>query len=289
MDGNIERGENMLDASDRVRLFNQFWKPQNPKAVLLIVHGLKDHSSRYASLGEQLVSHGYAVYALDLRGHGKSEGERAFVGSFDDYLRDLDLFYDKVRRAEPGKPVFLFGHSMGGAIALLFALGRNPEIRGLVLSAPALKIPSDVSPLLVWFTKRLGGIAPKRSVFKLENKLFTRDLEALAAMNSDPLIYNKPHPARTATELLRAIDRIQKTMSSLMIPIMLMHGTADKITNPDGSRQLDEAALSTDKTLKLYQGHYHDLLHDLENSDVANDLLQWLDGHSDASGRTSKQ
>jgi len=279
----------MLDASDRVRLFNQFWKPQNPKAVLLIVHGLKDHSSRYASLGEQLVSHGYAVYALDLRGHGKSEGERAFVGSFDDYLRDLDLFYDKVRRAEPGKPVFLFGHSMGGAIALLFALGRNPEIRGLVLSAPALKIPSDVSPLLVWFTKRLGGIAPKRPVFKLDNKLFTRDLEALAAMNSDPLIYNKPHPARTATELLRAIDRIQKTMSSLMIPIMLMHGTADKITNPDGSRQLDEAALSTDKTLKLYQGHYHDLLHDLENSDVANDLLQWLDGHSDASGRTSKQ
>jgi len=289
VDGNIERGENMLDASDRVRLFNQFWKPQNPKAVLLIVHGLKDHSSRYASHGEQLVSHGYAVYALDLRGHGKSEGERAFVGSFDDYLRDLDLFYDKVRRAEPGKPVFLFGHSMGGAIALLFALGRNPEIRGLVLSAPALKIPSDVSPLLVWFTKRLGGIAPKRPVFKLDNKLFTRDLEALAAMNSDPLIYNKPHPARTATELLRAIDRIQKTMSSLMIPIMLMHGTADKITNPDGSRRLDEAALSTDKTLKLYQGHYHDLLHDLENSDVANDLLQWLDGHSDASGRTSKQ
>jgi len=279
----------MLDASDRVRLFNQFWKPQNPKAVLLIVHGLKDHSSRYASLGEQLVSHGYAVYALDLRGLGKSEGERAFVGSFDDYLRDLDLFYDKVRRAEPGKPVFLFGHSMGRAIALLFVLGRNTEIRGLVLSAPALKVPSDVSPLLVWFTKRLGGIAPKRPVFKLDNKLFTRDLEALAAMNSDPLIYNKPHPARTATELLRAIDRIQKTMSSLMIPIMLMHGTADKITNPDGSRQLDEAALSTDKTLKLYQGHYHDLLHDLENSDVANDLLQWLDCHSDASGRTSKQ
>ncbi len=279
----------MLDASDRVRLFNQFWKPQNPKAVLLIVHGLKDHSSRYTSISEQLATHGYAVYALDLRGHGKSEGERAFVGSFDDYLRDLDLFYDKVRRAEPGKPVFLFGHSMGGAIALLFALGRNPEIRGLVLSAPALKIPSDVSPLLVWFTKRLGGIAPKRSVFKLDNKFFTRDLEALAAMNSDPLIYNKPHPARTAAELLRAIDRIQKTMSSLMIPIMLMHGTADKITNPEGSRQLDEAALSTDKTLKLYQGHYHDLLHDLENSDVANDLLQWLDGRSGASGRTSKQ
>ncbi len=278
-----------MEASDRVRLFNQYWKPQKPKAVLIIVHGLKDHSSRYASLSEQLVSHGYAVYALDLRGHGKSEGERAFVSSFDDYLRDLDLFYDKVRRTEPSKPIFLFGHSMGGAIALLFTLDRNPEIRGLALSAPALKVPSNVSPLLVWFTKRLGGIAPKRSVLKLDNKLFTRDMEALAAMTSDPLIYNKPHPAKTAAELLRAIERIQKTMPSLTTPIILMHGTADKITNPDGSRQLNEVALSKDKTLRLYEGHYHDLLHDLENSDVAGDLLQWLDGHSDSSSRTSKQ
>ncbi len=277
----------MLEASDRVRLFNQYWKPQNPKAVLLIVHGLKDHSSRYASLGEQLASHGYAVYALDLRGHGKSEGERAFVGSFDDYLRHLDLFYDKVRRIEPRRPVFLFGHSMGGAIALVFTLSRNPEIRGLVLSAPALKVPGNISPLLVWFTKPLGGIAPRRSVFKLDNKLFTRDIEALAAMNNDPLIYNKPHPARTAAELLRAIERIQKTMTSLTLPTIVMHGTVDKITNPDGSRQLNEVASSTDKTLKLYEGHYHDLLHDLGNSDVADDLLQWLDRHSDTSTRSN--
>jgi acylglycerol lipase len=285
----IEHEENMSEASDGIQLFNQYWRPQNPKAVLIIVHGLKDHSTRYASLAEQLVSHGYTVCSLDLRGHGKSEGERAFVNSFDDYLRDLDLFYDKVRRGEPGKPVFLFGHSMGGAIALLFTLSRNPEIRGLVLSAPALKVPSDVSPLLVWFTKRLGLIAPKRPIFKLDNKFFTRDVQALAAMNSDPLIYNKPHPARTAAELLRAIQRIQKTMSSLTIPVILMHGTADQITNPDGSRQLNQAALAKDKTMKLYEGHFHDLLHDLNNSDVASDLIQWLDNHSNAHGGTITQ
>jgi alpha-beta hydrolase superfamily lysophospholipase len=278
----------MMEGSDHVRLFNQYWRPQNPKAVLIIVHGLKDHSTRYANVAQQLVSHGYAVYASDLRGHGRSDGERAFVNSFEDYFRDLDLFYDQVRRKEPGKPIFLFGHSMRGAIALLFTLTRNSDIRGLILSAPALKVGSDVSPLLVWFTKRLAGIAPKRPVFKLDNKLFTRDPEALAAMNSDPLIYNKSHPARTAAEFLWAIERIQKTMTSLTIPIIMMHGTADRITNPDGSRQLNEVALSKDKTLRLYEGHYHDLLHDLGNSDVVNELLQWLETHSDASGRMGK-
>jgi alpha-beta hydrolase superfamily lysophospholipase len=285
MPADIEHEENMLEASDQVRLFIQYWKPQNPKAVLIMVHGLKDHSTRYAPVAQQLVTAGCTVYAFDLRGHGRSEGERGFVNSFGDYLRDFDLFYDQVRLKEQGNPIFLFGHSMGGAIALLFALTRNPGIQGLILTAPALKVGNDVSPLLVWFTKRLAGIAPKRPVFKLDNKLFPRDPEALATMNSDPLIYNKSHPARTAAELLRAIERIQKTMTSLTIPIIMMHGTADRITNPDGSHQLNAVALSKDKTLKLYEGHYHDLLHDLGNSDVANDLLQWLDRQLDASSR----
>lgn len=280
MSADIQHEENTFETFDKIRLFGQSWKPRDPKAVLIIVHGLKDHSTRYASLGEQLVDHGYAVYAFDLRGHGKSEGERAFVSSFDNYLRDLELFYEKVQRAETGKPIFLFGHSLGGAIALLFTLTHNSNTRGLILSASALKVPAGTSSLLIWFTKLLAGIAPKRGVFKLDNDLFTRDEDFLAAMNSDPLIYNKPHPAKTAAELLRAIDRLQKTMSSITIPVAMMHGTDDKITNPDGSRQLNETARSQDKTLKLYEGHYHDLLHDLGNSTVEEDLLRWLESHS---------
>lgn len=280
MFADIEHKEVTFEGSGGVRLFSQHWKPRNPKAVLIIVHGLKDHSSRYSSLAEELTGHGYAIYASDLRGHGKSEGERAFVNSFDKYLQDLEIFHERVRRMESGRPVFLFGHSMGGAIAILFALTRKPDISGLLLSAPALKVPSNVSSLLVWFTKRIAGIAPKRPLFKLDNSLFTRDSDFLAAMNSDPLIYNKPHPARTAAELLRAIDRIQKSMPNLTTPTVAMHGTDDKVTNPDGSRQLNEVAVSKDKTLKLYEGHYHDLLHDLGNSTVSEDILQWLESHT---------
>ena len=280
----IEHKEVTFDGSGGVRLFSQYWKPRNPKAVLLIVHGLKDHGSRYESLSEQLAAHGYAVFAFDLRGHGKSEGERAFVTSFDEYLHDLNIYYERVQHMESGRPLFLFGHSMGGAVALLYTLTRRPAIAGLLLSAPALKVPKNTSSLLVWLTKRIGGIAPRRPVLKLDNNLFTRDTDFLAAMNSDPLIYNKPHPARTAAELLRAIDRIQKTMSTLADPTVIMHGTDDKISNPDGSRQLDNVAVSKDKTLKLYEGHYHDLLHDLGNSNVSDDLLQWLETHTNAQG-----
>lgn len=284
MSADIEHKEITFEGSGGVRLFSQYWKPRNPKAVLLTVHGLKDHGSRYESLGEQLAGHAYAVFALDLRGHGKSEGERAFVRSFDEYLQDLEIFHDRIRHMESGRPVFLFGHSLGGAIALLYTITRKPAIAGLLLSAPALKVPANVSPLIVWLTKRIGGIAPKRPLFKLDNNLFTRDADFLAAMNADPLIYNKPHPARTAAELLRAIERIQKTMSTLEAPVVMMHGTDDKITNPDGSRQLEALAISKDKTLKLYEGHYHDLLHDLGNSSVSDDLFQWLEMHTHPPG-----
>ncbi len=281
MSGAIEHKESTIESSDHLHLFTQSWKTPFSKAVLIVVHGLKDHSSRYNSFAETLAANGYAVHSLDLRGHGKSEGERAFVKSFDDYLDDLGLFFDQVRREESDKPFFLFGHSMGGAIALLYSLTRNPNIKGLVLSAAATKLRPGDSFFIVNVTKLLGGITPKRQVFKLDNNLFTRDEDFLAAMNSDPLIYNEPHPARTAAELIRAIERVQKTMTSLTVPVVLLHGTADKITNPEGTRQLEERASSKDKTLKLYEGHYHDLLHDLGNTTVSDDILHWLDSHSD--------
>lgn len=270
--------EGLFDGTGGLKLFEQSWHPQgSAKGALIMVHGLKDHSSRYGDAAEQLAHRGYAVYAFDLRGHGRSEGVRAYTERFDDYLNDLQLFVARVQQREPGKPLFLFGHSMGGAIATLFTLTRKPELRGLILSGPALKPGSDVSGFLIATTKMLSGIAPHAAVLELDNKSFSRDSNVVAAMESDPFVYNKPMPARTAGELLGALDRIEHSMEALETPVLVMHGTLDRLTNPEGSKELVERASTDDKTLRLYEGVYHDLLHEPERVRILSEMTQWMD------------
>jgi alpha-beta hydrolase superfamily lysophospholipase len=166
---------------------------------------------------------------------------------------------------------------MGGAIVTLYALTKKPTLRGLVLSGPALKVGSDVSSFLVGVTKVLAAVLPGLPVLDLPNKNFSRDPKVVAGMDSDPLIYNKSGPARTAAELLRAIERIGEHMEEVSVPLIAMHGTADKLTNPEGSKELIRRASSTDKTLKLYDGYFHDLLHEPEKQVVFTDLANWMD------------
>lgn len=264
-----------------VRLYEQWWRPAgSPRAVVVLVHGLKDHSARYSAFAERLVGRGYAVHALDLRGHGMSLGERAFVNSFDEYLDDLDVFLDRVRQREPGKAIFLFGHSMGGAIVTLYALAHPTEIKGLVLSGAALKVGSDVSGFLVGATKIIADIGPDLPVMELADDAFSRDPAAVRDMVNDPLILHIKGPARTAEQVLSAIDRIQGSMESLTVPVLILHGTADRLTNPEGSQELAQRAKSSDKTLKLYPGLYHDLLHEPEKETVEGDIVGWIDARA---------
>ena len=274
----VNHQEGSFEGKGGVRLFEQSWQPQGSpaKAVLIIVHGLKDHSDRYAAVAERLVARGYAVHAFDLRGHGDSEGDRVWVSSFDDYLDDLALFVARVQQAEPGRPLFLFGHSMGGAIVTLFTLARAPQLRGLVLSGAALNT-DRVSGFLRGTTKVLGSIAPTLAVLKLDDEAFSRDPAVISEMKADPLVYDGAGPARTAKELLKAVERIQKRMEALAVPLLALHGGADAVTNPEGSRQLVQRARSTDKTLKIYDGLFHDLLHEPEKDKVTSDLCDWLD------------
>lgn len=267
--------------SDGVRLFEQSWQPAGGgKAVLVIMHGLKDHSSRYAALAEELVARGYAVHAFDLRGHGYSEGRRVWVDSFAQFVSDLDLFVQRVREREPGKPLFVFGHSMGGAIATTFVLDRKPAISGLVLSGAALQVTTDVTPFKLKATRWLGHSNPRLAVFKLPDEDFSRDAKMVAELRSDPAVYHGAGPARIAAEVLGAIENIQQHMEELTVPLLALHGTADKLTNPDGSKALVGRARATDKTLKLYPGVYHDLLHEPEQAQVRADIEAWLDAHA---------
>ena len=266
-----------------IELYEQSWRPKTrPKAAVIIVHGLKDHSDRYAATAVKLVAQGYAVHAFDLRGHGRSAGARVYVDSFSDYVADLAIFVDRVRAREPDRPIFLFGHSMGGAIATLYTIDKKPDLRGLVLSGAALKPGQSVSGPLIATTKVLAVLWPELPVLDLDLDQFSRDPAVVADAKKDRLVYQEPGPARTAAEVLRGIGRIQDSMAEVSPPLLILHGGADKVTDPEGSRQLKERARSSDKTLIVYDGLYHDLLHEPEKDKVFGDILSWLDARSAA-------
>lgn len=264
------------------QLFGQRWSPPDgrSRAVLVVLHGLKDHSGRYAELADAAVASGFDVWAYDQRGHGRSAGEREVIDSFDDYLADLDLFLTKVRAAAPGKPVFLFAHSMGGCVATLYTLRKHPPLAGLLLSGPAIEPTDDVSTALRGATHVLGAIVPGAPVFSLPTAKQSRDPQTIAADDADPLVSHGNGPAHTAAELLSAMGEIREGWDALDVPLLALHGTADLLTNPKGSQDLVAHAHSADKTLKLYPGLFHDLLHEPERAQVRGDIVAWLDGHA---------
>jgi len=261
-----------------VPLFRQTWSPSEgaPRAVLVVVHGLKDHSSRYAELAHALVPQGFAVVGFDLRGHGRSGGERVVVETFDEYIADLTSIVDDARAQYAGLPIFVLGHSMGGAITTLYALSTSTKPAGIVLSAPALKPGDDVSGFLIFVTGVLGTVAPGLGVLDLPNEKFSRDAAVVEDMGRDPLITQEPGPARTADELLGALARIEAEGASLDVPFLVMHGSDDVITNPEGSRSLHARAKAVDKTLSIFDGLWHDLMHEPERARVRTTVVDWL-------------
>jgi alpha-beta hydrolase superfamily lysophospholipase len=278
----VQHGWETFAGAADVKLFGQSWRPEAttpPRATVVIMHGLKDHSSRYAEFAEWLVARGFAVYAFDLRGHGNSDGNRVWVDRFEQYVQDLSGFIQRVREREPGRPLFLFGHSMGGAIVTLYTLTEKPDLRGLILSGPALKVTGDVSPFLIGATRFLSVLAPGLGVLDLPNPKFSRDPKVVRSMDEDPLIFQKKGPARTAAELLGAIAKIQAGMESISVPLLALHGTRDQLTNPEGSKELVAKARSADKKLELYDGSFHDLLHEPEGQRVRNDIVSWMEAH----------
>ncbi len=271
----VTHGEGSFEGARGVRLFEQWWAPEHgaPRAVLVIVHGLKDHSSRYAAFADRLAQHGYEVRAFDLRGHGSSEGARVYVSDFDEYAQDLDRFVARVR--QEGKPLFVLGHSMGGAIATGWVLTRKPALTGLLLTGAALR--AEVSGFTAGTTRFLGAVLPALAVFSLDLDQFSRDPRVAEQCKADPLIDRGNGPARTAAQLLNGIDFIRAHEEELTVPLLALHGGADPITPPDGSRELVRRAGSVDKTLKIYDGLFHDLLHEPEKQEVMADLAAWMD------------
>jgi len=260
-----------------LKIFTRSWHPSTgkPRAVVVIVPGFNSHSGYYQWVAEQLADHGLAVYALDLRGRGKSDGERFYVKTFTDYVSDVATFITVAKSQQPGLPVFLLGHSAGGVVSCLYTLDHQAEIAGLICESFAHELPAPDFALAV--LKGLSHVAPHAHVIKLNNADFSRDPKVVEAMNDDPLIAHEVQPTQTIAEMVRADERLKREFGLITLPVLILHGSADKAAKPSGSQHFYDMAGSIDKTLKLYAGHYHDLLNDIDKEIVMADIQQWID------------
>jgi alpha-beta hydrolase superfamily lysophospholipase len=275
--------QEMFDAADGRRLFEQHWLPGgDPRAHLAIVHGYAEHSGRYTHVGEALAARGYAVHALDLRGHGRSDGARAIVRSFDEFLLDMRAFTARVRERAGGRPVFLLGHSMGGAIvALELAVGR-PRLAGALLSGAVLPSPARGGRLARTIIGLIGRLFPRLPLIKLNAEHVSRDPDVVRRYDQDPLVYRGRIRAGMVAAMGRAVRYIEKHGASIDAPILIMHGTQDQLASPEGSQRLFDAIASSDKTLKLYEGLHHEILNEPEQAQVISDIVEWMDARSSA-------
>jgi len=266
-----------LKTCDDLTLFTQCWLPEErASAAIILSHGYAEHSGRYEEMARRLVSEGYAVYALDHRGHGLSEGARANVGVFREYVDDLQRFIEKVRETHPRPPRFLFGHSMGGLIAMQLVLEHPEKVEGVVVCAALIQNAVAVPPSLLRAADLVSALAPGLPVQKLDVTALSRDEAVVRAYQEDPLVYHGRIKARLGTEMLRAGPYVLVRAESIRVPLLLLHGTGDRIAHAQGSRDLLECVGSEDKTLKLYDGAYHEVFNDFSKEEAYRDLLVWL-------------
>lgn len=257
-----------------------------PRATVALVHGLAEHAGRYQAFAERLNAADIEVVAIDLRGHGRSPGERAWAERFDRYLDDADALVASAARENT--PLFLMGHSMGGAIAARYAIeraaARHASLAGLILSSPALAPGRDVPQWMLAMSRFISRVWPRFPALKIDAALLSRDPAVVAANRADPLVHHGSVPARTGAEILDAMRRIAAGRAALRIPVLVYHGTADKLTEPDGSRDFGAHVGSPDRTLTLYEGNYHETMNDLERERVIGALIDWIAARVPARG-----
>jgi acylglycerol lipase len=270
--------EEYLDGAGGLRIFTRSWHPEGKaRAVMVFVHGFNSHSGYYLWAAEQLIASGLAVYALDLRGRGKSDGERYYIDKFSEYQSDVDLLVKLARSREPGLPMFMLGHSAGGVIACNYVLDHQADFAGLVCESFAYQVPAPDFALSV--LKGISHLAPHAHVLKLKKEDFSRDPKVTRALLDDPLLENEVQPTKTVAEMVRADERLKRDFPLFKLPLLIIHGTKDTVTRPEGSKEFYERAGSVDKTLKLYEGYWHDPLNDVGKEMVMADIREWLAKH----------
>lgn len=265
--------------SDGLRLHVRHWPRANAKGVVALVHGLAEHAGRYGHVAKSLGDRGYDVWGLDLRGHGRSEGERVYVADLGDHVRDVSAFVAFVRKNAGNLPLYLLAHSMGGCISTLYVLRDRPRLEGLILSGPALKLGEDFNPAKIAAGRALGRIVPKMPIEKLKSDSISRDPEVVRAYDQDPLVYRGWIKTGFGLAFIRATEEIDRRMDEIELPLLVLQGGSDKIINRKGGAELYRRARSADKKLVIYEELYHEIFNEPEKEKVLSDLGTWLDAH----------
>jgi alpha-beta hydrolase superfamily lysophospholipase len=269
-----------FDGAGGVEIAWQSWLPsRSPRAAVVIAHGVSEHSDRYEHVADRLTRAGYAVYALDHRGHGDSEGPRALIDRVENAVADIDTMIGIARSERPGGKLFLLGHSMGGALAVEYAIAHQDHIDGLMLSAPATDV--DAASAFERIAGRvLSVIAPKAGIFEVDASGVSRDPRVVKDYVEDPRVFHGKLPARTVSELVEAAQTMPQRVPAITVPLLVMVGTGDEIVPPNAARMIEDRAGSQDKRLIEYQGLYHEILNEPEQEQVMDDLVGWLDAHT---------
>ncbi len=263
-----------------INIYYQAWLPDgNVKAVLLITHGLGEHSGRYENVVDHFIPLGYAVYGYDLIGHGKSGGAREIIDRFEDFSATLSTYYEMVKGWQKGEPIFLLGHSLGGLTAAFYLLDHQSKFQGAVISAPLIKAGENVSRATILMGRILSVIAPASGLLPLDPHLISKDPKVVEAYINDPLVFHKKIPARIAAEMLKAMIRVLAEGEKITLPFIALQGSEDKLVDPDNAKLLFDRSKSKDKTLKEYPGLYHEVFNEPERDRVLKDLETWLEAH----------
>lgn len=273
----VTHGEDALIAADGVRLFVAHWLPAERRALVVLVHGYGEHSGRYAHVIAALTAAGYGVYTIDHRGHGRSEGLRAYIDTLDRPVADLKQYITNIRAAHPGERLFLYGHSMGALIALGCALAHQEDIDGLITSGAPVLADANVPGWLLTVARGIAAVAPTLPLANLVPvERLSHDPAVIAAFRADPLTYKGKLRAGMGMAINDKAAWVRQRLPELRVPYLILHGAADVNVSPAGSTYAYEHAGSADKMLKLYEGLYHEIHNEPERGAVLADILNWL-------------
>jgi alpha-beta hydrolase superfamily lysophospholipase len=272
----VRRSQSRFDAPDGTRLFRRAWLPREARRAVVLVHGLAEHSGRYDHVAAWLSTRDCAVHAYDQRGHGESEGPRGHVGAFAELLDDLDAFLRLVRREHPDVPLALVGHSMGGLVTTALLAERKPDVACAVVSGPALEVPEHVSNAKRRAARWLRRVAPRlRMAAGLAPEHLSRDPEVVRGYVEDPLVFQRV-TVSLASELLDAVSRTAGGAFQVQVPMLLLHGEADRLCPARGSRAFHAQLRGSGHRLRIYPQLRHEIFNEPEHEQVLEDLLAWL-------------